>query len=174
MEGERVVSLRSLCPPTRAARIRSGMEGDRVVSLRSLLLPEPPRRIPGRRAISIALRSGHLIALAGLLGGHVFAVAEDRLVPWLTATVLTGVAMMALELTGTLAWFTTGQGVSVLAKLAVLATVPVFWDQRVPILVGTVALASITSHMPARYRHRQLFRFARPSYIQPPAGGGAP
>lgn len=132
-------------------------------SLKSVLLPEPPRRIPGRRAVSVALRSGHLAALTGLLGGHVFAVDEGRLGPWLAATVLTGAAMMALELTGSLAWFVTGQGVSVLLKLAVLATVPVFWDQRVPILLGTVVLAAITSHMPARYRHRPLFRARAPA-----------
>lgn len=152
-----------------------------MASLRSLLLPDPPRRIPGRRAIGIALRSGHLTALTGLLGGHLFAVDERRLAPWLAATVLTGAAMMALELSGTLAWLVTGQGVSVLVKLAVLATVPAFWEQRVPILLGTVALASVTSHMPARYRHRPLIRPrrrppARPRITmdyQPPGGGGA-
>ena len=45
-------------------------------------------------------------------------------------------------------------------KLAVLLMVPVFWEHRVALLLLTVVVASIGSHMPSRFRHR-LQRSAR-------------
>jgi hypothetical protein len=47
-----------------------------------------------------------------------------------------------------------GKGVAVLLKLLVLLFVPVFWEHRVPLLLLTVAMASVGSHMPSRFRHR--------------------
>jgi hypothetical protein len=40
-----------------------------------------------------------------------------------------------------------------LLKLALLCLVPFVWDLRLPILLAAVALASVESHMPARFRH---------------------
>ncbi|MBI4561482.1 MAG: hypothetical protein HY724_05510 [Candidatus Rokubacteria bacterium] len=41
----------------------------------------------------------------------------------------------------------------VLLKLGLLAFVPFAWEHRLPILLGVVAVASVGSHMPARFRH---------------------
>ena len=40
-----------------------------------------------------------------------------------------------------------------MAKLVLVAAVPWFWDYRLPILLVVVALASVGSHMPARFRY---------------------
>jgi hypothetical protein len=69
--------------------------------------------------------------------------------------------MMALELAASATWLGTGKGLAVLVKLGLLATVPVFWEHRVAILLGVVALAGVTSHMPRRFRHRQVVRLRR-------------
>lgn len=124
--------------------------------LRDLLCPSPPRQIPGRRALNIALRTAHLSTFGALLGGHMFGVDPARLRPFLAATALSGALLVALELASTCEWLLEGRGLAVIAKLAVLAAVPVFWEQRLVLLLVIVVIASVGSHMPARFRHHSF------------------
>jgi hypothetical protein len=123
---------------------------------RRWLFPDPPRRIPAQRAISIALRTGHLLTFGTLLGGHFFGIDAERLLPFLLATIATGAGLIALEVAATLGWLFTGKGVAVLLKLALLASIPFFWEQRVALLFVVVVVASVGAHMPARFRHYSL------------------
>jgi len=124
------------------------------VTLREWCFPAQVRRVPGARAISVTLRALHLAAVALLLGGHTYGASAEALFPWLVLAVATGAGLMVPEvLAWGLYWFTLGKGVSVLAKLALLLAILVFWEARVPILVVALLLAAITSHMPARLRH---------------------
>jgi hypothetical protein len=126
------------------------------VQVRRLLFPDPPRRIPRHRALGLSLRTAHLMTFGALLGGHLFEVDSARLQPFLLATIASGLGLMALELASTCAWLFMGQGLAVLIKLSVLLMVPVFWEHRVALLLLTVVVASIGSHMPSRFRHRLL------------------
>ncbi len=139
--------------------------------MRALLFPDPPRRIPRHRALGVALRTAHLMTFGALLGGHLFAVDATRLMPFLIATVASGLGLMALELASTCAWLFMGKGQAVLLKLLVLLMVPVFWEYRVPLLLLTVAMASVGSHMPSRFRHRLVFPGMRPLCPESPAFG---
>jgi len=125
--------------------------------VKSLLFPNSPRRIPRHRALGLALRTAHLMTFGALLGGHFFNVDSARLMPFLLATIASGVALLALELASTCAWLFMGKGLVVLAKLLILAMIPFFWEYRVFLLLLTVAVASVGSHMPSRFRHRCLF-----------------
>ncbi len=121
--------------------------------VRALLFPDPPRQIPRHRVLGLALRTAHLMTFGALLGGHLFDIEPTRLMPFLLATIASGVGLLTLELASTCAWLFMGKGLAVLAKLLILLMVPVFWDHRVALLLLTVALASVGSHMPARFRH---------------------
>lgn len=121
--------------------------------LATLLFPDPPRAIPAHRGLGVALRTAHLACFGTLLGGHVFDVEAGRLVPFLMATIATGAALMALELASTCAWLFLGKGIMVLVKLLLLLMIPFFWEHRVALLLATVVVASVGSHMPARFRH---------------------
>jgi hypothetical protein len=134
--------------------------------LKPFLFPIPPRRIPRHRALGLALRTAHLMTFGVLLGGHLFDVDPARLKPFLLATIASGVALLALELASTCAWLFMGKGLIVLVKLAVLLSVPLFWEYRVPLLLLVVALASVGSHMPSRFRHRCFVPAARPYCVQ--------
>ena len=108
----------------------------------------------GSRGISIALRTLHLASFGILLGGHAFAIEADRLVPALYLTIASGISLMALELYVIgLYWLFLGKGIMVLLKLAILLAVPSFWEYRLLLLLSVVVIASVGSHMPARYRH---------------------
>ena len=130
--------------------------------LRALFFPDPPRRIPRHRTLGVALRTAHLMTFGALLGGHLFAVDATRLMPFLVATIASGLGLMALELASTCTWLFMGNGAAVVLKLLVLLMVPVFWEYRLPLLLLTVAVASVGSHMPSRFRHRLLVPGMRP------------
>ena len=125
-----------------------------ILIIRGWCFPERPRRLPWARAVALALRAGHLAAVAFLLGGHAYGAAPEALFPWLLAAVGTGVGLMATEvLTWGLHWFAMAKGVGVLAKLALLLVIPLAWGARVPILLVVLVGSAVTSHMPARFRN---------------------
>jgi hypothetical protein len=112
-----------------------------------------PRSLFNLRAWNIAMRTAHLAAMGILLGGHAFDVAPPQLVGALWFTVVTGIILGALEAGPRLVWFHQGRGLMTMAKLLLVACVPVFWAYRLPILLVVVALGSVGSHMPARFRY---------------------
>jgi len=124
--------------------------------LRGVVCPEPPRVIPAHRLLSVALRTAHLMTFGTLVGGHLFEVDPSRLFPFLVATILSGGGLMALEMASTCAWLFMGKGLAVLAKLLLLASIPLLWEHRVVLLLLVVAVASVGAHMPARFRHYSL------------------
>ena len=125
-----------------------------IDTVRDWLFPEQIRFLPGARAWSIAFRTLHLAAFGLLLGGHAFAVDAERLLPSLWLTILSGIGLIALEVyAGGLYWLFLGKGIMVLVKLGLLLAVPIFWEQRLVLLLLVVGIASVGSHMPARYRH---------------------
>jgi hypothetical protein len=105
------------------------------------------------RTWNILFRTAHIAAMGVLLGGHAFDVDPERLKPALWLTIGTGLVMIALECRFRPLWFHQGRGLMTFAKLALLCCVPLFWDQRLPILLAVVVIASVGSHMTARYRY---------------------
>ncbi len=89
-----------------------------------------------------------------LVGGHAFDVPSDRLYPVLWAVIGTGTILIALEAYAvSFRWLFQGRGLAVLAKLALLLVIPFAWPARLPILLAVIVLASVGSHMPARFRY---------------------
>jgi hypothetical protein len=88
-----------------------------------------------------------------LVGGHVFDVPAARLLPWLYAAVATGAVLVLLEAFPRVRWCYQGRGVLVWLKLILLCLIPWLWAYRVPILFVVIVIASVGSHMPARFRY---------------------
>jgi hypothetical protein len=134
-------------------------------SFQSWAFPERMRFLPGSRALSIAFRTLHLAAFGMLLGGHAFEVSADSLLPYLWLTIGSGLGLIALEMYAVgLYWLFLGKGIMVLVKLALLLLIPLFWEARVALLLLVVAIASVGSHVPARYRH---YSFLHRGVIEP-------
>ncbi|MHB8863183.1 MAG: hypothetical protein ACYC6N_12305 [Pirellulaceae bacterium] len=110
-------------------------------------------RLPYARAWNIGFRTAHIAVSGVLVGGHVFDVSPARLLPWLWATILTGGMLVVLETFPRLQWCYQGRGLFVWGKLILLGLIPWFWVYRVPILLAVIILASVGSHMPARFRY---------------------
>jgi len=108
------------------------------------------------RALNILFRTAHIAAASILLGGHAFDLPADRLHFGLWLTVATGIALGAMEAGPRLVWFHQVRGLMTLAKLGLLLTVPFLWGHwhlRLAVLLAVVAIASVGSHMPARFRY---------------------
>lgn len=129
------------------------MQPRMTANLFDLLFPDSPRRIPCERGINIALRSAHLMTTSLLVGGHAFDVAPYRLILMLYLTIASGAGLIAMELYRSCRWIYLLKGVLVELKLALLIAAGVWWDHRAPLLLLVVLLASVGSHLPARFRY---------------------
>ena len=121
-----------------------------------LFQPALPPVVPYGRACKIALRTAHLMAAGMLLGGHAFNAPANELRLWLYLAIASGAGLILLEAFPSLHFVFEGWGVLLLVKLVLLVVIPFAWSARVPILLAVVALASVGSHMPARFRHYSL------------------
>jgi len=124
------------------------------------------------RALNITLRTLHIGAMAVLVGGHAFDVAPGRLHASLWLTVGTGLALAVLEAGLRLTWLHEVRGVMTLAKVALLCAIPLMWASRLPILLAVIAIGSVTSHMPRRFRHYSLL-YRRVIHDYPSSGVGS-
>jgi hypothetical protein len=107
------------------------------------------------RVLNIALRTAHIGVTSVLFGGHVFDVEKKDLLIWLYLTIATGGILAAIEAYPRWRWFYQGRGAAVIGKLLLLCLIliPQLWSYRVAILVVVIVIASVGSHMPARYRY---------------------
>ena len=110
-------------------------------------------RIPFARAWNIAARTVHIAVTSVLVGGHVWDVPKAELMPWLHTTIATGAILAVIEAFPRWCWFYQGRGLFVIAKLLLLALIPWAWDHRAPVLFVVIVIASVGSHMPARFRY---------------------
>jgi len=114
------------------------------------------RLLSNGRAWNITLRTAHIAAAGILLGGHAFDVPAPRLLFSLWCCIGTGVVLGALEAGPRLVWFHQGRGLLTLAKLGLLCAVPFLWGHwhlRLTVMLVVVAMASVGSHMSARFRY---------------------
>lgn len=100
------------------------------------------------------MRTAHIAATSVLVGGHAFDVPAAHLYLALWLVIATGAVLIFLEaFSVAFKWVFQGRGLMVVAKLALLAVIPFAWSVRLPILLAVIVLASVGSHMPARFRY---------------------
>lgn len=114
------------------------------------------RPLPAARPLRTTLRTLHVIAFSALYGGHLFAASPERLLPALAATLASGGALMALEVYRTPAWPVQVRGVATFVKVLLVAAVGLWWNAGVWLLTAAIAIGTVTSHMPGRYRYYSL------------------
>jgi hypothetical protein len=113
----------------------------------------------GARAVGIALRTAHLLAMAVFVGGVHLGVADAAVRPWLTGAALTGFLLLASELTHGGGWAWQVRGVAVLVHVAALALLAVGGLDRAAVTIALV-VGALGSHAPKSIR-RALPRVAR-------------
>ena len=127
-----------------------------MARLHLLLFPHAERSFAGERGLRIALRTVHIASMGILLGGHFFDVSAEQLHGPLMWTVLSGLGFMLLEIYKSLDWLFQVRGLITIVKVLLLLGVPLFWEQRIWILLAVLAIGSVSSHMPGRFRYYSL------------------
>jgi hypothetical protein len=123
---------------------------------RQHFFPKEERSLPAERALRTTLRTVHLASVSVLVGGHFFDLPLERLYGPLVWTVGSGLLFVLLEVYGTLGWLFQVRGLVTLAKIFLLLLIPLFWEQRIWILMTVLAIGSISSHMPGRFRYYSI------------------
>lgn len=119
-------------------------------------LVRAPREIAHLRAVRTSLRTLHIAFMAALYGGHVFDVEAERLVPALGGTIASGLALASLDVWRAPIWLVQIRGVATYLKLALVASVWVWWEARVALLTTALVIGAVVAHMPGRWRYLSL------------------
>jgi hypothetical protein len=128
-------------------------DGPARPGLRALLLPERPRHFTWARPVQLVLRSLHIAAMAMILGGLPFGADFGTLRGAFFLTVLSGAALLAIDLAKDAAFLVQGSGVAVLLKLGLLGLGLLQPAARLPWYLAATLVASVGSHMPGTWRH---------------------
>jgi hypothetical protein len=91
-----------------------------------------------------------------LLGGHIFNQTEAVIEPWLWTTVVTGIIIVLTDLHSSLAILFEVRGIAILFKIILLLFIPLFWEERIILLICVLLIGAISSHLPKRYRHKSF------------------
>ena len=130
-------------------RVSTGVFGE----LATLLFPDTPRDFPGRRGCKIGARAVHVLCAGILVGSYVFDVDGAARDTWFLFTVVTGCALLAIDLHESAAFLAQVRGLGVLAKLGVLAAFPWLGVAQVWVLAALVVGSVVISHAPGRVRY---------------------
>ena len=110
----------------------------------------------GTRIAQVALRSVHIAAMGLVLGGIAMGGGWERLRLAILATVVSGLALGALEFRKGPGFLLQGSGLALLLKLGLLGLGQAFPGARLPWYLAATVVASIGSHMPGAWRHFPL------------------
>jgi len=128
-----------------------------VVTARRWLFPAQSRFFPGQRWTNITLRTLHLIGLAGLGAGFLYAAADESWRVYLYLTSLSGLGLMLISIWSNGIWLLQLRGQAILFKLFLLLLIIVWPGWRMPLLIAVIVISGIISHAPARIRYYSLY-----------------
>lgn len=135
---------------------RSAGAGAREGKGRKGLFPWPPRDLRWARPVQVALRSVHVAAMAVVLGGLAFDVADARLHAAGMVTVASGLGLLAVEVARTGVYLYTLAGAVTIGKLALLGLGAASPAERFELYLAATLLAAVASHASWRWRHWSL------------------
>ena len=121
--------------------------------LSKVILPERPRAFRYRRGLKIVLRAAHVFCASVLTGGTLLAVAPSQISPWLTATAISGLSIVLLDLHESGAFLVQLRGVLVLAKIGLLASLPWLAPWRAATFAAILVISVLSSHAPSSVRY---------------------
>lgn len=132
--------------------LRSGRSTIQPSALGRVLFPPEPRHFPGQRWVNIAMRSVHLVGVAGIGGGFLFDLNRAAWEIYWLLTLASGVALSLLYLWSTCAWIIELKGLAIVVKTALLGLALAVPEARGELFVLIIAISGMIAHAPARVR----------------------
>lgn len=118
-----------------------------------ILIPPEPRRYAGQRWVKVIARATHVVLCGIYLGSLVFQVEPAIRGPWFLAVLLSGSLMICLDLYESGGFLLQLRGLVTVAKLLLLALLPVFGAAAVWVLAGIAFFSVISSHASSDFRY---------------------
>ncbi len=110
-----------------------------------------------KRWSKISLRSLHLLAIAGVGGGILFALEKDLWINYWWLALVSGVLMMLMDITANPVWIVQVRGIVIMLKLILLALLGSNpgWDSF--LLAIIIIISAVISHAPGKLRYYSLY-----------------
>jgi hypothetical protein len=118
-----------------------------------LIFPTEPRRLPGHRAIKIALRGLHTLAAGVFCGAWLFEVPAESRELVLALVIASGMSMLLIDLYESGAFLLQVRGFVLIGKLVTLALLPLYGGWTGIVFSALFVIAVISSHAPSKVRY---------------------
>ena len=119
----------------------------------NLRLPPPPEfLLPALRWANITLRCLHLVGVAGIGGGFLFALPEETWLAYGYLALVTGILLSSLYLWTDEDWLWQLKGQVIVLKIALLALSRAVPDWRPEIMGVVIVSSAFLAHATARVR----------------------
>ena len=115
------------------------------------------RDFPGRRWLIVGLRVVHLTGMVGAGAALIYGLPMAAQLPYALALLISGVAMMAIDLWTSPGYLAEMAGVAMLTKIVLLIWFAVAPPQQMMLFWGILVLSAVIAHAPAWMRHRRIF-----------------
>lgn len=106
-----------------------------------------------RRLTKVAVRTMHLIGMAGMFGAAMYGAAEPT---YFYLAMVSGVVLVGMEAYSGWIWFVQLRGVAVYLKLLLLLLLHVALQHTILILILVIILSGFMSHAPGWIRYYSL------------------
>nr|WP_067287312.1 hypothetical protein [Marinobacterium profundum] len=123
----------------------------------SLLFPSPSRKVPGKRYLNIALRSLHLVGIAGLAGHFLYQLPTAQWLGFLWLGFGAGLSMVLIELYCDGVWLLQLRGQAILLKVFLLGLVIPWPVLMAPVFVLAILISGFFAHAPGNLRYYSLY-----------------
>lgn len=121
------------------------------------LFPREMRPFPYRRPLLNLFRALHILCLGIYLGGLYFGQDMAMLSGWYYGIVISGLGLLLVDLYSSCMMLFEVRGITVLTKLIMLLSLPLFQVQvQIALLVLLIFLSSLVAHASRNLRHRNL------------------
>jgi len=110
-----------------------------------------------KRWSKISLRSLHLLAVAGVGGGILFALEKDLWINYWWLALVSGVLMMLMDITANPVWIVQVRGIVIMLKLILLVFLGMNpgWDSF--LLAVIIIISAVISHAPGKLRYYSFY-----------------
>ena len=110
-----------------------------------------------KRWTKIGLRTLHLVSVAGVGGGVLFALEKDLWLHYWWLALVSGALMMLVDITANTMWVVQVRGVAIIVKLMLLVLLGLHpgWDNL--LLVTVIIISAVISHAPGKLRYYSLY-----------------
>ncbi|MBW6508056.1 MAG: hypothetical protein K0A94_00790 [Desulfuromonadales bacterium] len=106
-----------------------------------------------RRLTKVAVRTIHLIGMAGMFGAAMFRASEPT---YFYLTMISGVVLVGMEAYSGWIWFVQLRGFAVYLKLLLLLALHFALQHTIIILIVVIAISGFMSHAPGWIRYYSL------------------